>query len=115
MVVVVVVVELPRPTTHAIMAMRMTMPITTNQIVLLEESSEAVVDPSEESPPEDAWVVSGALVVVAASVVVGASVVSLPESSPVDAVVVTRLPPVSPSPLQPAARAIVATISRAIA
>jgi hypothetical protein len=110
---VVVVVELPRPTAHAITAMRMITPITTNQIVLLEESSEELVDPSEESSPEDAWVVSGAFVVAAASVVVGASVESLPESPPDDAVVVTRSPPDSPSPLQPAARTIVATIRSA--
>ena len=51
---VVVVVELPRPTAQATMAMRMITPITTNQIVVLEESSEEVDDPSEESPPEDA-------------------------------------------------------------
>lgn len=93
----------------------MTTPITTNQMVLFEESSEELVDPSEESPPEDAWVVAGASVVVAASVVVGASVVSLAESSPDEAVVETRLLPVSPSPLHPAARATVATISRATA
>ena len=30
------------------------MPMTTNQIVLFEESSEELVDPSEESAPEDA-------------------------------------------------------------
>jgi len=51
--------------------------MTTNQTVVLEESSEEV-----DESPEDAWVVSGAFVVVAASVVVGASVESLPESSP---------------------------------
>lgn len=115
---VVVVVELPRPTAQATMAMRMITPTTTSQIVVLEESSEEVDDPSEESPPEDAWVVSGAFV--AAAVVVGASVVSLVESSPDAAVVVTRLAPDSPSSLHPVAKPIVATtrnaarVSRAI-
>ncbi len=109
MVSVVVVVEPPRPTAHAMMATRMIKPITTNQTVLLDESSEELVESAEESPPEDAWVVSGAFVVVAASVVVGATVVSLPESSPDDAVVVTRSPLGSPSPLHPATRPIVAT------
>jgi hypothetical protein len=39
-VVVVVVVELPRPTAHAITAMSTTIPITTNQTVVFDESSE---------------------------------------------------------------------------
>lgn len=97
----VVVVELPRPTAQAIMAMRMITPTTTNQIVVLEESSDEVDDPSEESPQEDAWVVSGA------------SVVSLAESSLDAAVVVTRLAPVSPSSLHPVAQPIVATTRNA--
>ena len=53
-VVVVVVVELPRPTAHAMTAIRMTIPITTNQIVLLDVSSVELDDPSEESSPDDA-------------------------------------------------------------
>ena len=32
------------------------MPMNTNQVVLFEESPEELVDPSEESAPEDAWV-----------------------------------------------------------
>jgi hypothetical protein len=96
-------------------AMRTTMPITTNQIVLFDESSEELADASEEPPPDCAWVVAGAAVVVAASVVVGASVVSLPESPPDEAVVETRLPPVSPSPLHPAARTTAPTTRSTIA
>jgi hypothetical protein len=114
MVSVVVVVDPPRPTTKA-MIPTMTMPaITMSQIVVFEESSDEVEVSLLVSPPDAAWVVSGALVVVSgAFVVVGASVESVPESlpeSPPDAaVVVTRLPPVPLSPLQPAARPMVAT------
>lgn len=110
MVSVVVVVEPPRPTAHAMMATRMIAPITTNQTVLLEESSE-VLDES----PEDAWVVSGAFVVVAASVVVGASVESLPESSLDDPEVTASPVPESTASLQPTVRPTVATIRIAIA
>jgi hypothetical protein len=96
-------------------AMRMTIPITTNQMVVLDDSSAELDAASDESPPDDAWVVPGAAVVVAASVVVGASVVSLPDSSPDEAVVETRLAPVSPSSLHADARTTVPTITSAIA
>ena len=89
--------------------------MTTNQTVLLEESSEELDESPEESPPEDAWVVSGAFVVVAASVVVGASDESLPESSPDDPEATASPVPESTASLQPAARPIVATIRSAIA
>ena len=56
-----------------------------------------------------------AAVVVAAAVVVGASGASPPDSSPDEAVVETRLPPVSPSPLQADARTTVPTITSTIA
>ena len=65
LVVVVVVVELPRPTAHAMTAMRMTIPITTNQMVVFDDSSAELDAASDESPPDDAWVVPGAAVVVA--------------------------------------------------
>ena len=95
--------------------MRMITPTTTNQIVVLEESSDEVDDPSEESPPEDAWVVSGAFVVVSALVVVGASVEPLSESSLDDPEVTASPVPESTASLQPAVRPTVATIRITIA
>ena len=115
MVSVVVVVEPPRPTAHAMMATRMIAPITTNQIVLLGESSDELDESPEESPPEDAWVVSGAFVVVAALVVVGASVEPLPESSLDDPEVTASPVPESTASLHPAVRPTVATTRSAIA
>ena len=108
---VVVSDDRPLPIIQAPTATSTTTATTAIHIALLEESSEVL----DESPLDAGWVVSGAFVVVAASAVVVVSGASPPGSSPDEAVVVTRLPPGSPSSLHPTAKTAIAIASSATA